>query len=118
VLSGYKYFSDDTQALVSKRLDRIEFMVLSALNEVPPQSSQSFAMEQRSRYSPEPLYIHTKPREIDTRGSEFRKGVPERESSRLNDSRVLDPDNRRNGRGSVQTPDAPPAALLQKPDYM
>ena len=28
----------ETQSLVAKRLDRIEFMVLSALNEVPPQS--------------------------------------------------------------------------------
>jgi len=28
---------EETQSLVSKRLDRIEFMVLSALNEVPPQ---------------------------------------------------------------------------------
>ncbi|XP_067928055.1 serine/arginine repetitive matrix protein 2-like [Watersipora subatra] len=32
----------DTQSLVAKRLDRIEFMVLSALNEVPPQSRPSF----------------------------------------------------------------------------
>lgn len=34
--------AEDTQAVVSKRLDRIEFMVLSALNEIPPQSQVNY----------------------------------------------------------------------------
>lgn len=38
----YYSFSAETQSLVAKRLDRIEFMVLSALNEVPPQSRAGY----------------------------------------------------------------------------
>ena len=44
----------ETQSLVAKRLDRIEFMVLSALNEVPPQSRIGYTAVTAAEPAPEP----------------------------------------------------------------